>query len=108
MRHTDAPQPAIAGSLAGRRQLYPDIEPYNSGWLKVSSTHAIYFEECGSPQGKPALIVHGGPGGGCNPSMRRYHDPARYRIVLFDQRGCGRSTPYASLTENTTWDLVAD
>jgi proline iminopeptidase len=108
MRHTDGLQANIAGSLTGRRQLYPDIEPYNSGWLKVSGTHDIYFEECGSPHGKPALIVHGGPGGGCNPAMRRYHDPARYRIVLFDQRGCGRSTPYASLEENTTWDLVAD
>src|SRR5262249_24160684 len=108
MRHTDDLHPNIAGSLTGRRQLYPDIEPYNSGWLKVSATHQIYFEECGSPGGKPALIVHGGPGGGCNPAMRRYHDPARYRIVLFDQRGCGRSTPYASLEENTTWDLVAD
>jgi proline iminopeptidase len=108
MRHTNGLHSNIAGSLGGRRQLYPDIEPYNSGWLKVSGTHDIYFEECGSPRGKPALMVHGGPGGGCNPAMRRYHDPARYRIVLFDQRGCGRSTPYASLEENTTWDLVAD
>jgi proline iminopeptidase len=108
MRHTDSFNTNMAGSLTGRRQLYPDIEPYNSGWLKVSGIHEIYFEECGSPDGKPALIVHGGPGGGCNPAMRRYHDPARYRIVLFDQRGCGRSTPYACLDENTTWDLVAD
>jgi proline iminopeptidase len=108
MRHTDGLHTSNAGSFTGRRQLYPDIEPYNSGWLKVSCTHDIYFEECGSPRGKPALIVHGGPGGGCNPAMRRYHDPARYRIVLFDQRGCGRSTPYACLEENTTWNLVAD
>src|SRR5205085_699026 len=67
-----------------------------------------YFEESGNPEGRPALLVHGGPGGGSNPNMRSYHDPRRYRIILFDQRGCGRSTPYASLEENTTWDLVAD
>ena len=97
-----------AGLASGRRSLYPEIEPYRSGWLKVSGGHDIYFEECGAPGGKPVLMVHGGPGGGCNPSMRRYHNPARYRIVLFDQRGCGRSTPYASLDNNTTWDLVAD
>ena len=104
--------PAIPASNSAhrpwRRRLYPEIEPYRSGWLKVTGRHDIYYEECGAPSGKPAIIVHGGPGGGCNPAMRRYHDPARYRIVLFDQRGCGRSTPYASLEENTTWDLVAD
>lgn len=108
MRHSDNPLTAHPGSALGRRQLFPEIEPYRTGWLKVSNTHDIYFEECGSPDGKPALMVHGGPGGGCNPSMRRYHDPARYRIILFDQRGCGRSTPHASLIDNTTWDLVAD
>ncbi len=108
MRRADCPLPAIAGSAAGRRELYPDIVPYRTGWLRVPGGHEIYFEECGSPAGKPAVMVHGGPGGGCNPTMRRYHDPARYRIVLFDQRGCGRSTPYASLEKNTTWDLVAD
>jgi proline iminopeptidase len=108
MRHSDNPLSAHPGSALGRRQLFPEIEPYRTGWLKVSNTHDIYFEECGSPDGKPALMVHGGPGGGCNPSMRRYHDPARYSIILFDQRGCGRSTPHASLIDNTTWDLVAD
>jgi proline iminopeptidase len=108
MRHSDNPLSAHPGSALGRRQLFPEIEPYRTGWLKVSNTHGIYFEECGSPDGKPALMVHGGPGGGCNPSMRRYHDPARYRIILFDQRGCGRSSPHASLADNTTWDLVAD
>jgi len=108
MRQPDSSDQSLAGAAAGRRRLYPGIEPFNSGWLKVPGGHDIYFEECGSPSGKPALMVHGGPGGGCNPAMRRYHDPARYRIVLFDQRGCGRSTPYASLEENTTWDLVAD
>ncbi len=108
MRHTNSFPAKNAGSPAGRRQLYPEAEPFNSGWLKVPGGHDIYFEECGSPSGKPVIMVHGGPGGGCNPAMRRYHDPERYRIVLFDQRGCGRSTPYASLHNNTTWDLVAD
>jgi proline iminopeptidase len=91
-----------------RRIQFPDIEPYRADFLDVSPLHRIYYEECGNPQGKPVVMVHGGPGGGSNPLMRRFHDPARYRIILFDQRGCGRSTPYASLEENTTWDLVAD
>ncbi len=88
--------------------LYPPIMPYRTGQLKVSDLHEIYFEECGNPDGKPVLIVHGGPGGGSNATMRRYHDPEKYRIILFDQRGCGRSTPHAALNENTTWDLVGD
>lgn len=92
----------------GQKGLYPDIHPYRTGTLAVSGGHCIYFEECGNPGGKPVLMVHGGPGGGSNPVMRRFHDPQRYRIVLFDQRGCGRSTPHASLDANTTWDLVAD
>ena len=79
-----------------------------SGRLDVPGGHSIYFEQSGNPAGQPVLVVHGGPGGGSNPTMRRYHDPSRYRIVLFDQRGCGRSTPHASLEANTTWDLVAD
>ena len=93
---------------ANRRELFPEIEPYRTGRLKVSDLHEIYFEECGNPDGKPALLVHGGPGGGSNPLMRRFHDPKRYRIILFDQRGCGRSTPHAEIAENTTWELVAD
>lgn len=88
--------------------LFPEIEPYQTGRLKVSSIHEIYFEEAGNPEGQPILFVHGGPGGGIEPSYRRFFDPKHYRIVLFDQRGCGKSTPYADLRENTTWDLVAD
>ena len=87
---------------------YPPIEPYRSQRIKVSSLHEIYVEECGNPMGKPAIFIHGGPGGGSEPWHRQFFDPARYRIVLFDQRGCGRSTPHAELRENTTWDLVAD
>lgn len=94
--------------MAERFDLYPAIEPYETGRMKVSDLHEIYYEICGNPAGKPAVVCHGGPGGGITPSMRRYFDPARYRIVLFDQRGCGRSTPYAELRENTTWDLVED
>jgi proline iminopeptidase len=92
----------------GRLTLYPEIVPYRTGRLKVSGGHELYFEECGNPDGRPAVLLHGGPGGGSNAMMRRYHDPSRYRIVLFDQRGCGRSTPHASLEANTTWDLVED
>ncbi|MGB3809823.1 MAG: prolyl aminopeptidase [Parvibaculum sp.] len=93
---------------AARRTFFPEIEPFNTGTLKVSALHTIYYEECGNPRGKPVIIVHGGPGGGSNPTMRRTHDPLAYRIILFDQRGCGKSTPHAELRENTTWDLVAD
>jgi len=88
--------------------LYPAIKPYRRGRLPVSDLHTLYFEESGNPKGKPALFLHGGPGGGTNPGMRRFFDPRRYRIILFDQRGCGRSRPHASLVENTTWDLVND
>ncbi|MDR3417692.1 MAG: prolyl aminopeptidase [Nevskia sp.] len=89
-------------------QPYPPIEPYRTQRLKVSDLHEIYVEECGNPAGRPVVFVHGGPGGGCEPWHRQFFDPRRYRIVLFDQRGCGRSTPYAELRQNTTWDLVAD
>jgi proline iminopeptidase len=87
---------------------FPVTEPYRTGRLRVSDLHEIYFEEVGNPNGKPVVFVHGGPGGGVEPSHRRYFDPAHYRVILFDQRGCGKSTPYAELRENTTWDLVAD
>ena len=93
--------------------LYPEIAPYEHGMLEVGDGHRIYWETCGNPAGKPALVLHGGPGSGCTPGWRRYFDPARYRIVLFDQRGCGRSTPHASqpgidLSTNTTQHLLAD
>jgi proline iminopeptidase len=90
------------------RTLYPTIEPYDSGMLPVSSVHTIYYEQCGNPEGLPVVFLHGGPGGGIVPEYRQFFDPTRYRIVLFDQRGAGRSTPHASLEENTTWHLVAD
>jgi proline iminopeptidase len=91
-----------------RRSLYPEIEPHRTGRLAVTGGHELYFEESGNPNGKPVVFLHGGPGGGTEGKHRRYFDPAVYRIVLFDQRGCGRSTPFASLEENTTWDLVRD
>ena len=89
-----------------KRELYPPIEPNRSGMLRVSDLHELYWEESGNPAGKPVVFLHGGPGGGTDARMRRFFDPARYRIVLFDQRGCGRSRPHASLVDNTTWHLV--
>jgi proline iminopeptidase len=91
-----------------RRSLYPPISPYRSGHLRVSAVHEVYYEESGNPQGRPVVFLHGGPGGGTHPKMRRFFDPEAYRIVLFDQRGAGRSRPHASLEENTTWHLVDD
>jgi len=88
--------------------LYPPIDCRLTGRLKVSGIHEIYYEESGNPEGKPAVFLHGGPGGGSDPKQRRFFNPDKYRIILFDQRGCGKSTPYASLDENTTWDLVGD
>ncbi|WP_339859865.1 prolyl aminopeptidase [Pseudohongiella acticola] len=90
------------------RQLYPAIEPFATGFLPVSNRHTLYFEQVGNPEGKPVVFLHGGPGGGVMPDYRRYFDPDKWHIVLFDQRGCGRSTPFADIDENTTWDLVAD
>ncbi|MGQ0589006.1 MAG: prolyl aminopeptidase [Sphingosinicella sp.] len=94
--------------VSNRRALYPPIEPWRTGMLDVGDGHRLYWEQCGNPDGKPVVFLHGGPGAGCSPDHRRQFDPARYNILLFDQRGCGRSTPYASLEANTTWHLVAD
>ncbi len=90
------------------RTQYPPIEPFDTGYLGVGDGHEMYYEQSGNPSGKPALFVHGGPGGGGDVNARRFFDPARYRIVVFDQRGSGRSRPHASLEANTTWHLVAD
>jgi len=98
--------------IADRRNsaphLYPPVGPFDQRMLDVSDGHSVYVEQCGNPQGIPVVVLHGGPGGGCSPAMRRYFDPDVYRIVLFDQRGCGRSRPHASVEANTTWHLVSD
>ena len=91
-----------------RRTLYPAIEPYQTGMLDVGDGHRLYWELSGNPNGKPVVFLHGGPGGGSSPDHRRQFNPEKYKILVFDQRGCGKSTPYASLDHNTTWDLVED
>jgi proline iminopeptidase len=88
--------------------LYPPIDPFDQRMMDMGDGHRIYVEQCGNPQGVPVLVFHGGPGGGCSPAMRRYFDPAHYRVILFDQRGCGRSRPHASVSSNTTWHLISD
>lgn len=88
--------------------LYPPIDPFDQRMVDVGDGHRIYMEQCGNPDGIPVVLLHGGPGGGCSPAMRRYFDPSVYRVILFDQRGCGRSRPHASIEDNTTWHLVAD
>ena len=88
--------------------LYPSIDPFDQRVMDVGGGHRIYVEQCGNPQGLAVIVLHGGPGGGCSPAMRRYFDPDVYRVILFDQRGCGRSRPHASIEENTTWHLVQD
>ena len=90
------------------RELYPEINPYNTFRLKVSDLHEIFVEESGNPNGKPVIFLHGGPGGGIEPVYRQYFNPDKWRIIIFDQRGCGQSTPHAELKDNTTWDLVDD
>jgi proline iminopeptidase len=110
-RSRPAPQAApFSARVAApaRRELYPPIEPFKHGYLRVSDVHELYYEECGNPAGKPAVFLHGGPGAGSDRRARQFFDPHHYRIVVFDQRGCGRSRPSASLVENTTWHLVAD
>jgi proline iminopeptidase len=94
--------------MAERRTLYPSIEPFETGMLDVGDGHTLYWERCGTKGAKPVVFLHGGPGSGCSPAHRRQFDPAKYDILLFDQRGCGRSTPHASLEANTTWHLVDD
>ena len=91
-----------------RRTLYPEIQPYQTGQLDVGDGHNLYWELSGNPNGKPVVFLHGGPGGGSSPEHRRQFNPEKYKILVFDQRGCGKSTPYASLEANTTWDLVED
>ncbi len=97
-----------AGNISAAQHLYPTIKPFHAQMLDVGDGHNIYVEQCGNPKGLPVVVLHGGPGGGCSPAMRRYFDPAVFRIVLFDQRGCGKSRPHASVDANTTWHLVAD
>ena len=94
--------------VKGRRTLYPEIQPYQTGMLDVGDGHSLYWELSGNPDGKPVVFLHGGPGGGSSPEHRRQFNPDKYKILVFDQRGCGKSTPYAELDHNTTWDLVED
>ena len=96
------------GQKRAVQYLYPSIDPFDQRMIDMGDGHKIYVEQCGNPRGIPVIVLHGGPGGGCSPGMRRYFDPRVFRVVLFDQRGCGRSRPHASVTDNTTWHLVAD
>jgi proline iminopeptidase len=98
----------LARMTDDRRTLYPDFQPFETGMLDVGDGHRLYWELSGNPEGKPAVFLHGGPGGGSSPKHRRQFNPEKYKILVFDQRGCGRSTPFASLEANTTWHLVAD
>jgi len=97
-----------SGQKRAVAHLYPSVDPFDQRMLDVGDSHSIYFEQCGNPEGIPVVVFHGGPGGGCSPMMRRYFDPEVYRVILFDQRGCGRSRPHASVENNTTWHLVSD
>ena len=97
-----------SGQKRAVEYLYPPIDPFDQRMIDMGDGHRVYVEQCGRPDGIPVIVFHGGPGGGCSPAMRRYFDPRVFRIVLFDQRGCGRSRPHASVTANTTWHLVQD
>ena len=97
-----------AGQKSASQYLYPPIDPFDQRMMETGDGHRIYVEQCGNPDGVPVVVLHGGPGGGCSPAMRRYFNPNEYRMILFDQRGCGRSRPHASVENNTTWDLVRD
>ncbi|MFP4328089.1 MAG: alpha/beta fold hydrolase, partial [Paracoccaceae bacterium] len=98
----------FSGQKRAAPHLYQPVDPFDQRMMDVGDGHRIYVEQCGNPDGLPVVVLHGGPGGGCSPAMRRYFDPERYRVVLFDQRGCGRSRPHASVEANTTWHLVSD
>ena len=100
--------PELTSPQALRTRLYPHREPFMTETMEMTGGHRLYVEQSGNPKGIPVVVLHGGPGGGCSASMRRYFDPDKFRAILFDQRGCGRSTPFASVKNNTTWDLVAD
>ena len=101
------PPPSVSGAQ-NRRGLFPDNEPFATGYLTTGGPHEVFYEECGTPHGKPCVILHGGPGGAINPTMRRFFNPEKWRMALFDQRGCGKSRPNASLDDNTTWALIDD
>ncbi|RVV98107.1 prolyl aminopeptidase [Mesobaculum littorinae] len=98
----------VTGQISATQFLYPPTDPFDQRMLEVGDGHRLYVEQCGNPDAPAVIVLHGGPGGGCSPAMRRYFDPSAWRIILFDQRGCGRSRPHASVENNTTWDLVAD
>lgn len=98
----------FAGQKRAGQLLYPQVDPFDQRMIDVGDGHRLYVEQAGHPEGQPVIVLHGGPGGGCSPAMRRYFDPSHYRIILFDQRGCGRSRPHASVEANTTWHLIAD
>ena len=100
--------PPTVSAAQNRRGLFAENEPFDTGWLPTGGEHEIYYEQCGNPSGRPCVILHGGPGGAINPTMRRFFDPSKWRMALFDQRGCGRSRPNASLDDNTTWALIED